>query len=196
MEENQVWLLLSGPSGVGKSTLIDQMVGFFKPALEAVVTTTTRALREGEREGAPYYFLSAEEFEKRKEQGAFVETTQRHGIGYGTLKEEIESRLLSGRDLIMQVDFFGMKEFKKLRERWGKIRIASIFLKPQSLDALRERLQRRGRNSPEEVAARLKIAEEDLSHAGAYDYCFESGTYEQDFQRMRGIYLAEKARVM
>lgn len=192
-----VWLLISGPSGVGKTTLIEQMLGYYYPQLQPVVTATTRPIRAGEEEGKQYYFFSRQEFEKRQQAGEFLETHLMHGNWYGIPRAEAQKRLEMGGDLIMHVTWQGRQKLLELaqKEAWLKRAMVSVFVKPESLEALKLRLERRGRNSTEEIQARLKIAADDLPHAGSYDYAFFSGTYEQDFQQLKAIYLAEKARV-
>lgn len=192
-----VWLLVSGPSGVGKTTLIEQMLGFYYPQLQPVVTATTRPIRAGEEEGKQYYFLSRAEFEKRQAAGEFLETHVMHGNWYGIPRAEVQKRLEAGSDLVMHVTWQGREKLLQLAqtEIWLQRSIVSIFVKPESIEALKQRLERRGRNTPEEIETRLQIAEADMPHAASYDYEFHSGTYEQDFQQMKAIYLAEKARV-
>lgn len=192
-----VWLLVSGPSGVGKTTLIEQMLGFYYPQLQPVVTATTRPIRAGEEEGKQYFFLSRAEFEKKQQAGEFLETHAMHGNWYGIPAAEVEKKLEAGSDLIMHVTWQGREKLLQLaqKEPWMTRAMTSIFVKPGSLEALKQRLERRGRNTPEEIEMRLKIAEGDLPHAQEYDYEFVSGTYDQDFQQMKAIYLAEKARV-
>mgnify|MGYP001404416150 CR=1 FL=1 len=196
-KSHPVWLLVSGPSGVGKTTLIEQMLGFYYPQLQPVVTATTRPIRAGEEEGKQYFFLTRGEFEKRQAAGEFLETHAMHGNWYGIPKNEVKKRLDAGSDLIMHVTWQGRQKLLELAksEPWMKRAMASIFVKPESMEALKQRLERRGRNTPEEIEMRLKIAEGDLPHAESYDYEFYSGTYDQDFQQMKAIYLAEKARI-
>jgi guanylate kinase len=203
MRNRDLWLLVSGPSGVGKSTLIEQMLGVYFPkmqgavvCLDGVVTATTRPMRAGEREGRPYYFLSEEEFKRKETAGEFVETIERHGAFYGTLKSEVKKRLEARHDLIMHIDWRGKQKLEEAakREAWMKNALVSVFVMPESLEALRTRLERRGRNTFDEIQQRLKTATEDLSHAGEYDYVFTSGSYEEDLYRMKAIYAAEKIR--
>ena len=185
MSEKNIWLLVSGPSGVGKTTVIERMLGEFYPRLQPVVTCTTREIREGERDGVSYHFLTREEFLKKQKAGKFLETIERHGVLYGTLREEVEKKLAAGCDLITPIDWQGRR---KLAVAGFSLPIVSVFLKPASMEELRKRLDKRGRNTPEELRARLEMAEVELSHAAEYDYEFVSTTQEKDFARVRGIY--------
>lgn len=196
--ERPLWLLIAGPSGVGKTTLIEQMVASYKPKVQMVITATTRSMRVGEKEGAPYYFMSDEVFDKRQAEGDFIETIQRHNFRYGSLRSEIKNKLAAKTDLVMHVDWQGRQ---KIIESVAdsvlmKKSVVSVFLQPESIDALRLRLQKRGRNTPEEIEARLATAAEELTHAGEFDYSFVSTTYEQDFNQLKAIYMAEKVRCL
>ena len=194
--QRSLWFLVSGPSGVGKTTLIAQMLYNYAPQLLPVVTATTREKRPGEEDGKQYFFLNQEEFEKREKEGKFLETIERHGARYATVKEEIKKKLEEGTDLIMHIDWQGRRHLETMArgESWLKRSIVSIFMLPESLTALKQRLEIRGRNTPEEIARRMQEAEEDLKHAQEYDYAFKSGSYDQDLQLMKAIYMAEKAR--
>jgi len=191
-----LWLLIAGPSGVGKTTLIEQMVASMQPQVQMVVTATTRAMRVGEKEGSPYYFMNDEIFNQRKEEGDFLETIERNEFRYGTLKSEIRNKLTSKRDLVMHIDWQGRRKIIEAAKEndWLNGAVISIFLKPENLDALRARLQKRGRNTPEEIEARLALAEEEIRHANEFDYSFVSTTYERDFSILKAIYTAEKVR--
>jgi len=193
----RLWILISGPSGVGKTTVIEQMLSSYYPKLQPVVTATTRQIGIGEREGKQYYFLSPEAFRSKEKAGEFLETIERHKAKYGTLRREIKDKMRGSHDLIMHIDWKGKRRLEKLsrHEKWIRESIISIFIKPQNLSALRQRLQRRGRNTPAEIRFRLREAREDLHHAAEYDYVFTSGSYEQDLSRIKAIYVAESLRL-
>ena len=195
-EGTGLWLLVSGPSGVGKSTLMERLLKEFHPQLQPVVTATTRAMRPGEENGKQYYFLSREEFENKKRAGEFLETTEQYGRGYGVLRAEVKEKLTLGKDLVMHVTWSGRQRLMALaqKEPWLQRAMVGVFLRPTSLEALRKRLEARGRNTNEEIEARLRSAEVDLAHAGEYEHVVQSGTLEEDFQRMREIYLQERGR--
>jgi len=198
LDERPLWLLIAGPSGVGKTTLIEQMVASYKPQVQMVITATTRDMRVGEKEGAPYYFMSDEVFDEREREGDFIETIQRHSFRYGSLRSEIKNKLASKTDLVMHIDWQGRQKIidEAQKHDWMKKSIVSIFLCPESIDALRLRLQKRGRNTPEEIEARLATAEAEVGHAGEFDYSFVSSTYERDFSQLKAIYMAEKVRCL
>lgn len=186
-----VWLLVSGPSGVGKSTLIERMLKAFSAQLQLVVTATTRAMRPGEENGKQYYFMSREEFDERKAAGEFLETTEQYGRCYGILRAEVEKKLTAGTDLIMHVTWQGRHRLEDLArgELWMKRALTSVFIKPVSMEDLRTRIERRGRNTPEEIEARLKMAQLDTAYASECRFIITSGTLEEDFEQIKGIYL-------
>jgi guanylate kinase len=193
-----VWLLISGPSGVGKTTLIEEMIAHYSPRLQLVITATTRAMRPGEREGEQYFFMTRDEFKRREAAGEFLETIERHGVYYGTPVKEVRDKLEQKIDLIMHIDWRGRQHLAKLSKDlpWMARAMTSVFIKPDNLESLKIRLQRRGRNTPEEIEARLKLAEVELTRISEYDYTFTTKTYEQDFQQLNAIYLAEKSRTI
>lgn len=193
-----ILLVLSGPSGIGKSTLCDRLVRDFAPQVRRVITATTRPPRQGEQDKVDYYFLPKEEFEERREAEAFYEWAQVHGRHYyGTPKFEIREKLAHKHDLVMNLDVQGAMSFRKAarRDELLRERLVTIFVRPQAVESLRERLRDRGTDDPKEIERRLRTAEVELEYARHYDYAFVSGTKEEDFERLRTIYHAEKMRV-
>ena len=160
---NSKLFVISGPSGAGKGTLVAR-VRDRRSNLGLTVSATTRAPREGERDGVSYYFLTRDEFDRRVAAGEFVEWAEVHGNCYGTLVSEVESKLKSGASLILEIDVQGALQVKK---RFPDAVL--IFIKPPSLDTLRQRLEGRGSETPESLALRLADAADELALADRYD---------------------------
>ena len=149
--------MITGPSGVGKGTLIRSLRGRM-PELELSVSATTRSPRPGEVDGVDYWFLAPEEFERRVAAGEFVEHATYSGHRYGTLRSEVEQRTTAGRPVVLEIEVQGARQV-----RASLPEAVQIFVAPPSLDALRARLIGRGTDDPEAVEARLAVAEEELA---------------------------------
>lgn len=191
-EDSQgVVLLVSGPAGVGKTTVCEALLKEFSPRLQRAVTATTRAPREGERDGVDYHFLSAEDFEHKVAADDFYEHALVHGRRYGTLKTEVRRRLEAGADLLLNVDVQGAEAFRRAAETDALLagRLRTVFLAPADLEELRARLSGRGTDSEEEIERRMKVAEDELARSGEYDSCVVSSTKEEDLAQARELYL-------
>jgi guanylate kinase len=152
--------VITGPSGVGKGTLIEKLLERV-PKLELSVSATTRDPRPGEVEGRDYHFLSPGEFERRVEGGEFLEHADYSRNRYGTLREEVERRLADGRSVVLEIEVQGARQVRAAMPE-----AVQIFIAPPSPEALRERLEGRGTDSPEAIERRLRTAETEL---GAQD---------------------------
>lgn len=159
-------IILSAPSGTGKSTIINRLMQMPELKLGFSISATSRKPRGEERNGREYYFLSPEEFDRRVSDGQFVEWEEVYaGTKYGTLESEVERVTSSGHNLIMDIDVKGGLNVKK---RFGD-RALSIFILPPSVEELEKRLRGRGTDSEEKIAQRLGKAEFELSFADNYD---------------------------
>ncbi len=195
-EEHNTALLIivSGPAGSGKTTVCDRMIEAFSPSLQRVVTSTTRAPRQGEQHEKDYFFFTDEEFEKRVKAGQFYEWAQVHNHRYGTLKSEIRDKLNRNINLLLNIDVQGAATFR----RAAKVdplpagRLLSVFITPGSIEQLRERLFSRGQDDQAEIERRLQTAKKELAEGEHFDHHIITGTREEDFGRLRDIYLAEK----
>jgi guanylate kinase len=148
--------VITGPSGVGKGTLIRGLMQRL-PQLELSVSATTRAPRPGERDGVDYHFLSDAEFDRRVAAGDFVEHAEYSGHRYGTLRSELDSRTQACRPVVLEIEVQGARQVRDAMPE-----AVQVFIAPPSLEALRERLVGRGTDTPEDVEARLRTAQEEL----------------------------------
>jgi guanylate kinase len=154
--------VITGPSGVGKGTLIRTLLERI-PELELSVSATTRAPRPGEQDGVAYHFLSDDEFERRVQAGDFVEHAGYSGRRYGTLRDELDKRTGSGAPVVLEIEVQGARQVARTMPE-----AVRIFIAPPSEDALRNRLVGRGTDDPEQVEARLQTAHEELAAQGEF----------------------------
>jgi guanylate kinase len=182
-------LILAGPAGVGKSTLCDRLVQEV-PGFERIVTATTRPPRPNEVDGRDYYFLSEAQFDARLAAGEFLEWAWVHKrYRYGTLKAAVLDRLPHA-SLVMNVDVQGVRNIRAAAQSLPllKAKLVTIFVAPDSLEVLHERLEGRGAVSAEELARRMQSAELEMAERNSYDYVIHSGTKEQDFLALRAFW--------
>jgi guanylate kinase len=156
--------VITGPSGVGKGTLI-RTLRQQVPELELSVSATTRAPRPGEVEGVDYHFLSDDEFEDLVREGAFVEHARYSGRRYGTLRSELDRHLDAGVPVVLEIELQGARQVRETMPE-----AVQIFILPPSEDALRARLVGRGDTSPEDMEARLAVAREELAAQGEFHH--------------------------
>jgi guanylate kinase len=156
--------VITGPSGVGKGTLIRTLLERVGE-LELSVSATTRRPRAGEAHEVDYHFLSDEEFERRVQDGDFVEHARYSGRRYGTLRSELESRIAGGHPVVLEIEVQGARQIREAMPE-----AVQIFIAPPSEEALRARLVGRGTDPPEQVAARLATAREELAAQGEFGH--------------------------
>ncbi|MDR1483686.1 MAG: guanylate kinase [Planctomycetaceae bacterium] len=161
-------LVVSGPSGVGKGTLLKRVFAESGFPLEMSVSATTRSPRPNEKNGEHYHFLTHEQFQSKKNAGEFLECFEVFGKGtwYGTLRANVESAMAAGNYVVLEIDVKGANEIKKQFPD-----AITIFVKPPNTDALKERLRGRGTETEETMQNRLKTAIEELNHADEFQYC-------------------------
>jgi guanylate kinase len=149
--------VITGPSGVGKGTLIRGLMERL-PRLELSVSATTRGPRPGEQDGVDYHFLSREQFDTRVAAGEFVEHADYAGRSYGTLRSELERRVQAGVPVVLEIEVQGARQVREAMPE-----AVQVFIAPPSLAALRTRLVGRGTDDSEEVERRLRVAEQELT---------------------------------
>ena len=179
-------LILCGPAGAGKSTLIRRLRQEF-PAFRFSVSCTTRAPRQGEVHGKDYFFIDREEFERLMGTGYFAEWAEVHGNLYGTPLAAIRELLAQGADVIFDIDVQGARQLRATLPG-----ACFIFLLPPSRAELTKRLENRMTDSPESIARRVTNARQELLAADEFDYLVVNGDQDEAYAGLRAIYLARK----
>ena len=187
---NSIALVISGPAGVGKTTLCDRLLSDFETQLTRVITVTTRHPREGEADGKDYLFITKLEFEDLIEVDAFIEYAQIHDNYYGSLKKTFLELFQKDQDVLLNIDVQGTTSLKNLESSYPflKNRVISVFVMPKSLNELRDRLKTRNLDTTEEIEKRLTTAAHEIKSNGIFDYTIESSTKDEDYKRLVEIY--------
>jgi guanylate kinase len=195
-----VLLVLAGPAGSGKSTLCDRLV-LEDPSFSRVITTTTRAPREGELNGVHYHFLTPAQFDQKIAAGEFLEWAWVHsdpGSGldrrYGTLKSSVLEPLAAGRNLVMSVDVQGVASFRAAAKTDPLLarHMTTVFIRVDH-DRLVARMRARAQDDDAEIARRMATAEAELREADKFDFIIESRTRDEDFTELRRILARARA---
>ena len=173
--------VITGPSGVGKGTLIRGLRQRV-PQLELSVSATTRPPRPGERDGVDYHFLSADEFEWRVRAGDFVEHATYSGHRYGTLRSEVERRLAAGAPVVLEIEVQGARQVRAAMPE-----ACAVFIAPPSVQALEARLIGRGTDSPEQVQERLTTAVKELAAQPEFEHVVVNDRLEQATEELVAI---------
>jgi guanylate kinase len=179
---------LTGPSAVGKDTLLAHLLKYV-PSAQLAVTATTRAPRTGEEDGVDYHFYSVPEFEAMIERGDLLEYARVYGDWKGVPRKPIALALASGKDVLLRTDVQGARYVKSIAP--GSI---TVFVAPPSIAELERRLVNRGADNAEQAELRLKVAEQELETAGEFDYTVINDDLDRCAQEIADILDAERAR--
>ena len=188
-------VLISAPSGGGKTTLCHQLLAA-RPQMTRAVTCTTRPPRAGERDGVDYHFLDADSFRERLQAGSFLEHATVYGNSYGTLKAEVLGKLRQGKDVLLNVDVQGAATIREKAQEDPELKraLVSVFLTPPSMSIVEARLRKRGTDSEAVIQKRLSVARQEIAHWKHFDYLLLSASIAEDLRRMLAIVEAEKMR--
>jgi guanylate kinase len=188
-EGRGILFVVSSPSGGGKGSLIQRVLKTV-PNLSYSVSFTTRAPRNGEVNGREYFFVTPEKFERMVADGEFLEWAHVHSKLYGTARQQVAQEIAAGRDIILEVDVQGAASVRKLMTD-----SVSIFILPPSFEILKERLQSRGTDSPEELVLRLRNAPTEVKDYSAFQYVILNDELDRAANQMGAIVHAERARL-
>jgi guanylate kinase len=177
--------VITGPSGVGKGTLIRALLARL-PALELSVSATTRKPRPGERDGLSYHFMSPEQFAARVAAGDFVEWAEYSGNRYGTLRSELESRLAAGTPVVLEIEVQGARQVRDAMPD-----AVQVFIAPPSEEALKRRLEARGTDTAEQIRTRLLTAGAELGAQREFAHVVVNDRLEQALEELVQIVQSE-----
>lgn len=180
-------VIVSSPSGAGKTTLCHRLMKEF-PAIKFSVSYTTRKPRPGETDGVDYRFVTPERFQEMVDAGDFAEWAEVHGNRYGTTRAAVTDALEGGNDVLFDIDYQGGRQ---LKTQFGNDSVM-IWVLPPSLAVLEERLFRRATDSVEVITARLAMAKKELEQYGHYDYLVVNDDLDRAYDIMRSIYIAAR----
>ena len=188
-------ILISAPSGGGKTTLCQQLLARH-PEMTRAITCTTRAPRPGERDGVDYYFLDPAAFARRVAEGGFLEHATVYGHSYGTPKSEVLERLRQGRDVLLNIDVQGAAAICSAAGQDPELRraLVTVFLTPSSLSELDTRLRKRATDAEAVLQKRLSVARQEIAQWHDFKYLIISTSVAEDLRRMECIIQAERMR--
>lgn len=185
-DNSSTLLVISAPSGVGKSTLLRMMLARYSK-LQQSISVTTRSIRSNEQDGIDYHFVTESAYNQMKWNGDFIESTEVHGNFYGTSRKYLDKMLSSDLDVALVIDWKGAA---KIRAAMEKYNVLSIFILPPSMQELRKRLILRGQDDNSAIELRLRNAIEEIEHYIDYDYVIVNDNLNAAFEDISAIYNA------
>jgi guanylate kinase len=180
--------IVAAPSGAGKSSIVNACLAR-DPNICLSISYTSRAPRPGERHAEHYNFIAREEFQRMIDAGDFFEYALVHGDWKGTAKQSVESRLVEGRDVLLEIDWQGARQ---VREQVSDV--VSVFILPPSREALDQRMRKRGQDSEAVMAQRLAAAREEMSHYDEFDYVIVNEHFDTAVAEMCAVFAASRLR--
>jgi len=189
LKRRGLMFILSSPSGAGKTTIAKRILAQ-DDDIRLSVSYTTRPIRPGEVDGRDYYFIDPEEFNRKVEEGGFLEWAEVFGHFYGTPKAELKIGLKAGHDYLFDIDWQGTQQLYQRME----VDVVRVFLLPPSIGELERRLASRGTDSAKVVAARMARAHSEISHWDGYDYVVVNDDIDECFAKVTGILHSERMR--
>lgn len=190
IQRRGVMLVLSSPSGTGKSTIARNLLEAEQGSLALSVSVTTRERRGSEIDGKHYHFISQLEFERQRDSNALLEWAEVHGNYYGTPRDPVDKAMVAGRDTLFDIDYQGgLQLLEKARAD-----VVSVFLLPPSMTELKARLERRAEDSAETIRKRLENARHEIPQWRHYDYVVINDDLDRAFHQVQSILTAERLR--
>jgi len=180
--------IVSAPSGAGKTSLVGALLAS-TPGIELSISYTTRPPREGEVDGKNYHFVDRATFLEMSGRGDFLESAEIYGNLYGTSQSWIKSQIDAGRDLLLEIDWQGASQVRRLFPA-----AISIFILPPSIEILEQRLHGRGKDTPEVIARRMRAARDEISHVAEFDYVIINDKLDEAVRQLQAVVLAEDVR--
>ena len=174
-------IVITGPSGVGKGTLVKLLLQRH-PQLQISISATTRQPRTGEREGIDYYFLSREDFDRAIAEGKLIEWTEYAGSYYGTPKDRVVEQIAAGNYVVLEIELAGARAIAEIFPAARR-----IFIMPPSLEELDQRIRTRGTNTEESIVRRLEIARQEIAASDEFDFKIVNDDLEQAIARLEAV---------
>jgi len=180
--------IISAPSGAGKTSLVKELISNVSDVMVSI-STTTRVMRPGEQDGVDYHFVDKEKFLSMVEHSAFLEHAKVFDNYYGTSQQHVEQELLKGKDVILEIDWQGARQVRRLIQD-----SQSIFIVPPSTDALKERLLNRGQDDDAIIQRRMQDAINEMSHYAEFDFLVVNDDFDQALQELKCIIKSNRLR--
>ena len=180
--------IISAPSGAGKTSLVRALLDI-NPQIDLSVSYTTRAPRDGERDGKDYHFVSRDKFHAMAQRGEFLESAEVYGNLYGTSQTWISQEIAKGRDILLEIDWQGAAQIRRLFPE-----CVSVFVLPPSIVALEQRLKGRGKDADEVIARRLAAVSADVGHIAEFDYVIINDKLQEALRELEAVVLSARLK--